>query len=91
MVCNLPVIETQVEKRENPDCGVTCGGCRKQDENDGCGTSRGLLRGCREFRKPHMRGTIAGSLVSVYVYLQECVCVLVGCLWTEKSGSELFW
>lgn len=22
-----------------------------------------------------MRGTVAGSLVSIYVYLQECVCV----------------
>lgn len=26
-----------------------------------------------------MRGTIAGSLVSVYMYLQECVCLLDVC------------
>lgn len=30
MVCNLPVMKTLAEKRENPDCGVSCGGCRKQ-------------------------------------------------------------
>lgn len=96
MVCNLSVMKTQVEKRENPDHGVSCRECRKRDETYRVWTSRSALLGCRKFRKPDMWGTIAGSHVSVYMScVYECVCVCVcglcGLCADSGIGSGLFW